>query len=167
MSLDFSDCSKLPRFLRLICEKDPSVPQATIEKYHAAWQRKLQKYGGRPPMLVKQFPPDPVVPAPLLEGPGTEFKRIASDLGIEAKPGCTCESLLQKMNALGVPGCQEHRDDLIAEIARNSKNVSWFVKLRAAALAVTVSFHINPLHPLESLFDEALRRAEQKADSHG
>lgn len=55
MAIDFSDCSKLPRRLRKICEKDESVPIETIEKYHAAANKKRDSVS--PPRQVVQIQP--------------------------------------------------------------------------------------------------------------
>lgn len=56
MAVDFSDCSKLPRRLRKICERDPSIPAATVEKYHAAWERRQNRRSVKGPKPVALRP---------------------------------------------------------------------------------------------------------------
>lgn len=51
MAFDPADCAKLPRRLRKICEGDTTVPEATREKYLAAWNK-----SGLPRRFVKRKP---------------------------------------------------------------------------------------------------------------
>lgn len=97
-------------------------------------------------------------------GPGTEFQAIADSVRMEPKAGCTCEALRQRMNALGVAGCREHREELLAELLENYKRYSVWAKIAAATRATfsSLAFVIDPRDPLGSLFDEAVRRAEAK-----
>ena len=43
----------------------------------------------------------------ILDGPGTELKALLKDwLGIEAAPGCQCNAMAGRMNALGADWCE-------------------------------------------------------------
>lgn len=44
---------------------------------------------------------------PIVHGPGTELKKLLKDwLGIEAAPGCSCNSMAARMDALGPDWCE-------------------------------------------------------------
>lgn len=44
---------------------------------------------------------------PIVRGPGTELKQLLKDwLGIEATPGCSCNSMAARMDALGPDWCE-------------------------------------------------------------
>ena len=52
---------------------------------------------------------------PIVHGPGTELKKLLKDwLGIEAAPGCSCNSMAARMDALGTVWCES--DAGMAEI---------------------------------------------------
>lgn len=93
--------------------------------------------------------------------PGTEFYKLARQLGVQPKPGCTCGAVAARMNVLGVAGCQAHRGELLAALAENYQLYGLKDKLTAAVHAVAsgLAFRLDPRDPLGSLFDEALRRA--------
>ena len=94
--------------------------------------------------------------------PGTEFHNLALQLGIRDKPSCSCKALRRDMDRLGVAGCRAQRDRLLSVIRQNYQQVTSAEKVMAAARAVSsgLALTINPLDPVGSLFDEAVRRAE-------
>jgi glycosyltransferase involved in cell wall biosynthesis len=68
------------------------------------------------------------------------------------------------MDAWGTDGCRQRRNEIAAEMRENAKTVSWFQKVRAAALAVKagLAWSLNPADVFGSLVDEAIRRAEAR-----
>jgi len=96
-------------------------------------------------------------------GTGTEFKKLCEQLGITL-PACgACQATLLQMNAVGVAGCREKREEFVSEIKERAKSIGWLDYVHAAANAVTsgLAFSLNPLDPIGSLYDEAVRRVEQ------
>lgn len=107
-------------------------------------------------------PPQRRLPPP--QRPGLELKQLFESLGVTL-PNCfSCGQAGKRMDQLGVEGCRRERDALIADIKSRAKDVPMTTWLTAAANAVTTGliFAINPLDPIPGLFDEALRRAEEK-----
>lgn len=97
------------------------------------------------------------------EGLGTELKILLSSLKI---PACAaCVERAAEMNRLGIQGCRDQRDRLIAAIRQEAGERPWGETLRAGALALLtgLAFKLDPFDPIPGLFDEALRRAEEKA----
>lgn len=98
------------------------------------------------------------------KGPGTELKSLLSSVGVEPKEGCSCRALMNQMNIHGVAGCKRQRNTLIGMLKDNSESYGFGDILNAAwwSLKTGLAWKINPLDPVTSLFDEALRRAEEK-----
>jgi hypothetical protein len=103
---------------------------------------------------------EPKLPAPLPPGPGTELKKIFESLGVKPNGCGACMATLHLMNDLGSTGCRERRDELIKDIKSRGPSYSLKMKIRAAGMAIFsgLAFSINPLDPIGSLFDEAIRR---------
>lgn len=118
---------------------------------HSDYHRRL--WGGEP------LPPRPA------GGPGTELKALLASLGLTPPGGCGCDDLAARMDAWGVAGCRERREDILARLRANAAKVGWLAKLKAGALAVAVglAFRLDPRDPYPGLLDEAIRRAEAKA----
>lgn len=117
-------------------------------------------------------------------GPGTEMKAILSSIGVNPSPACDCNARARQMDAWGVKGCKEHRDEIIKFIEDGQQRWGWksridysasvgeeleppkSIKEKFSVLWKTVTsglvFKLNPFHPIESLVDEAIRRAEVK-----
>jgi hypothetical protein len=97
-------------------------------------------------------------------GPGTELLLLLSSLGIAEKPGCGCKAKAATMNAWGVDGCRERRDEIVDWFRENQDKFGWREKLAAATAAVAsgLAFRINILDQFGSIVDEAIRRAEVK-----
>jgi len=82
-------------------------------------------------------------------------------LRIKKRPGCNCDAIAASMNMLGVAGCREHRDELLAALNENYDLYGLGDKMVAAASSITsgLFWRINLFDPLGSLLDEAIRRA--------
>jgi hypothetical protein len=96
-------------------------------------------------------------------GPGTELLLLLSSLGITEKPGCDCKAAT--MDAWGVDGCRERRDEIAGWLRENQDKFGWREKLAAVTAAVEsgLVFSINVFDPFGSIVDEAIRRAGQAA----
>jgi hypothetical protein len=99
------------------------------------------------------------------DGPGTEYATIVHLLGF-VEECSACQGLRNEMNVLGASGCRRHRDILVQRLKQNAeKKATAWSKVRAAIAAATHGMtFINPRDPVGSIFDEAVRRAQQKAD---
>jgi orotate phosphoribosyltransferase len=108
--------------------------------------------------------PAPSRQSPQRGGPGTELKTLIDSLQIAEAAGCSCGVLRAEMDTLGVEGCQRHRERLIHKIRESSTRVSWLSRLKAVGPAVWsgLAFVVNPFDPIPGLFDEAVRRAQEK-----
>jgi hypothetical protein len=194
MRIDFSDCSKLPRGLRKICEKSESVDPETVERYHAAWERRQKRRSVKGPKPVQLRPatkrelaliqPDQQRPCCRTGGPGTELKRLLSELGIPS--WCEgCKRRAEAMDQGGVEWCRENRATIVgwlqeaetkfatdaAKAARGdgqeptAKQVGkakTAARWRAGWEAAKRMLWINPASPFDSLVAEAIKRAEAK-----
>lgn len=80
-------------------------------------------------------------------------------------PGGGCQSTKGKMNSAGIQGCKDRREEFIADIRSRAETIPATAWLTAAAKAVTTGmvFHLNPLDPVPSLYDYAIRLAEEQA----
>lgn len=93
------------------------------------------------------------------KGPGTEFKKLAIELGLKA-PCSGCADLMRDMDRWGVEGCRQRRVEIIERLKENAKKLGWGDWLNAttkAALAGYKSFG--------DLVDEAIRRDQFKSSS--
>lgn len=127
MAIDFSDCSKLPRGLRKICEQDESVDPATVEKYHAAWARRqrprsvkgMTRATIRPAtpgeLAIIQQPPRR--PCRQAIGAGHEMKKLLTELGIPAGWCETCAKRAESMDQHGIQWCKENRATIVEWLA--------------------------------------------------
>jgi hypothetical protein len=99
-------------------------------------------------------------------GPGTELEMILKTLGVQAKIGCSCASIKNKMNQWGVSGCQDpvNLAWIVAQMEANAAKYSWLEKVQVAmsAAASPLAFVIDPLDIYGSLVNEAIRRASNK-----
>lgn len=105
---------------------------------------------------------------PLVEatsGPGTEMMGIMRELGIEAKPNCSCKATAKKMDQLGIEGCEQQRQWIVQQLENNAAKWSWLEVLQIAAsnatnpLALSIAFRGNIYH---ALLDEAISRAKSR-----
>jgi hypothetical protein len=90
----------------------------------------------------------------------------ADELGIAMPNSCTCNALALEMDRIGVAGCREQFDHLVAQIKHNATHWGWADKFanysRASfgSLKSGLLFKINWLDPIPGLLSEAIRRAE-------
>jgi|SRR5579884_3095117 len=98
-------------------------------------------------------------------GPGTELTKLLDSLGIKKAVGCQCGAKAAEMNAWGVAGCKERRDEIAGWLRDNAKQHSLWNKTKATVLAFTqgVALQLNPADPFGSLVDLAIQRAEELA----
>lgn len=90
---------------------------------------------------------------------------IMQELGIEAKPNCSCKATAKKMDQLGVEGCEQQRQWIVQQLETNAAKWSWLEVLAIAAsnavnpLALSLAFRGNVYH---ALLDEAIARAKSR-----
>lgn len=72
----------------------------------------------------------------LLQGPGTELKKLLAGLGIE--PGkCSCNSMVLKMNRWGIAGTREHMAEIVDHLESQARSRGWkFPAMRFGAAAL-------------------------------
>lgn len=68
------------------------------------------------------------------------------------------------MDAWGVPGCREHRQEIVGWLEESRDRYGWSGRLTAGLKSLTTGlvFRIRLSDPLGSLIDEAIRRAGEK-----
>ena len=100
----------------------------------------------------------------VLEGPGTEFRRLLEQLGIRPVTTCGCTDRMLRMNALGPAGCRRKREQLLEEIRAAADGYGLVPTALAGlrAIATGLAARISLVDPIGSLFDEAVRRAEAR-----
>ena len=100
----------------------------------------------------------------VLEGPGTEFRRLLEQLGIRPATTCNCTDRMLRMNALGPAGCRRERERLLEEIRAAADGYGLVPTALAGlrAIATGLAARISLVDPIGSLFDEAVRRAEKQ-----
>lgn len=124
------------------------------ERYRKKWRLALATGGPGPRPLA----PGAATPQPA-GGPGTELKKLLAALGLKAGD-CACESRALRMDREGAAWCRANRAEIVAWLDAERKRRGWWEAAKAAARAVAGDFMPNPLDPLGSLLDEAIRRAE-------
>lgn len=94
--------------------------------------------------------------------PGTHLHLLISELGGKPTSGCGCTAYAQQMDSWGVEKCREQRAEIVEHLRKAYKGTSYAELTKAIAKSVTsgLAFKLNPLDPLGSLVDEAIRRAE-------
>jgi hypothetical protein len=94
-------------------------------------------------------------------GPGTELKKLLTELGTNLALNCGCNSYAAQMDQWGVDGCRERRAEVIAHLTNQWKNLGWWDKVRLGTRAL-VKGYASPSDPVGYLVDEAIRRAEKE-----
>lgn len=104
------------------------------------------------------------VPGLLPGGVGSEFKELASMLGVNPAPNCGCNQLSAQMDFGGVAWVKQNRPMILDRMRQNATHYKWTDTIRAAKNAVLsgLAFKLSMATPIESLLDEAIRRAEAK-----
>jgi len=69
------------------------------------------------------------------------------------------------MDAWGVEGCREHREEIVAWLRESYAATTWTERLAAGGIAIIdgLAFQLDLSDPFGSLVDEAIRRAAEKA----
>ena len=116
----------------------------------------------------RDWPKVPVHAWPPEDGAGSEFAALVAELGITMPDNCTCKALKNQMDMQGPAWCRDNKPQLEVQIKANAGKWGWTEKLANIATAgwksitTGLALKINPLDPIPSLFDEAVRRAEVK-----
>lgn len=137
--------------------------------------RACHRLAGHAPVAVPRklkvrrhvLPQRPVpVTRTLKEGPGTEFEKLTEKLRLRKLSNCSCNTLIRRMNQLGVSGCRRERPKLLVDMKANYSLYGTSDKLWAAFHAITtgLAFKVDPLDPLPGLLDEAIIRAEKRGE---
>lgn len=92
-------------------------------------------------------------------GPGTELTAIFSELGIKPKASCGCKAKAAAMDAWGVEGCKERREEILAWMKEAYDTATWSEKAAAAWNAMRRGLPLT----LAGILDLAIERAEEKA----
>mgnify|MGYP006931609776 CR=1 FL=1 len=98
-------------------------------------------------------------------GPGTELKKLLTELGISSFNGCSCNERAAQMNRWGVEGCREHFDIIRCWIVDAQEKAGWATTI-TATIAATVNglaLRIDPTDVAGSLVRIAIERAENVA----
>lgn len=100
---------------------------------------------------------------PATAGPGTELKRILSDLGLIGTNACGCGKKVAAMNRWGVDGCQSRFAEIRSWLIESRKKTSWGDKITAVMRAATsgLALQLNPADVEGSLLQLAIDRAAQ------
>jgi hypothetical protein len=94
---------------------------------------------------------------------GAHMKQIIQLLRLEKAVGCKrCDEMMDKMNEWGPDGCRAHRAEIVEHLRTAYKETSYAALAKASAIGVLsgLALRLNPLDPLGSLVDEAIRRSE-------
>lgn len=144
-------CDKYTRDVE-ICQLGSKGEDPRARRYWDAWEQ------GKGPRQREPEKASDTKPT----GPGTELKKIFVSIGIiGCKTGIECANLIKRMNAWGVEGCREHKEEILAELRQRQSAYGWLDKLKAAALSVTtgLAFVVDWSDPFPGIVDEAIRRA--------
>lgn len=94
-------------------------------------------------------------------GVGTEFELLAKEFKVKKTSLCQCAKLRSEMNSLGIDGCREQKADLLVKLNTNYATLGLIDKL-VALLYGGLPPWLSLTAPVESMLDEAIRRAEVK-----
>lgn len=134
-----------------------------VRAYRRRWEKQgyaLPEWNGEPATEAAAKTVTKANPPPE-DGPGTEYELLAKEFGVKPVKSCSCTSLKSRMNRLGVHGCRNEREDLIQKLKENYTQLSLADKAKALVTGGLPAW-MNPLDPVASMFEEAVRRAEQK-----
>lgn len=96
----------------------------------------------------------------VLPGVGDHLKQLIEAKRLTPPEGCSCESMVRKMNEWGPAGCREYREEIIGTLQDHAAEVGWFVMGRAAVSLLQERW-FNPLDRFGCFVDEAIRRTEE------
>ena len=107
-------------------------------------------------------------PWPAGRGPGTNYKRMNNDLGVNPKPNCSCNRLMIDMDNWKVAGCRERLGEILDKINKNLKNWKWADRYEIAKAAGKIVMNgmvlkLDPLHPISSAIEVMVNAAIEQA----
>lgn len=103
--------------------------------------------------------PPPIAPIPP-GGPGSELKKLFAEFGFKPRKSCGCSDWIRRMDAWGIAGCREHREEILAHLRAAYDATSFWEKTKAAAVAWLNGLPLS----LEGCVDEAVLRAKAEAE---
>lgn len=117
---------------------------------------------------LSEWPDEPIEPALLGYGPGSELKILLRSFGVEPKAGCDCTAKQRQMDKLGVVGCRKKLDMIVGWMREGAARWKWdempAIAARAVvqepALALKLGMHLNDPWPV--IIEEVIKRAEVK-----
>lgn len=97
-----------------------------------------------------------------LPGVGTLLRGIFSEMTIVPVKKCGCAKIAQEMDTEGPDWCMAHRHELATRIYEKSSISEWIQAFASLPTNIQsgLAFRINPLNPVVSLIEEAVRRYE-------
>lgn len=99
----------------------------------------------------------------IVGGPGTEIGELIVKLGVVETKDCQCRARIVQMDEWGVEGCKEKRAYIIDWLKEQQATLGWAKNAAITANAIVQGLWLNPLNPIGSLVDLAIKRAEEKA----
>jgi hypothetical protein len=106
----------------------------------------------------------PAKPSPEEDGIGTELKLILESLGLKGYSGCKCKAIAGWMNRIGLQGCLENREVILAKLRKAQEDLGWLDEKKAQFLGLIkgLAFKLDKNDPAPGLLDEAIRRWREK-----
>ncbi len=102
----------------------------------------------------------------VVDGPGTELKKILNGLGLKPKAQCGCDAKVAEMNVLGPDGCRQRRAELIEHLKGAYHTIGWIELLEIGAKVIAEPW-FSITDPIGSMLDEAIRRADTSSQLTG
>lgn len=92
-------------------------------------------------------------------GPGTELSKLIKELQLKREKNCGCAQMAAQMNVWGIEGCQNNREAILEQLQKNYQKITYKEIRELIVIAWRHLRWLNIFHPLESMLDEAIRRA--------
>lgn len=117
-----------------ICKGTAGIPEEERSKIISA----MKLRAGMPPEVTKvprdphqsvtihkpsKLPKNQIEPV-LGRYPGANLAMLLQKCGVHVNTGCGCEEWIGKMNAWGVDGCYEHRQEIVDRLSEQAKKLS-------------------------------------------
>lgn len=93
-------------------------------------------------------------------GVGHKAHEVFSEIGFTPSAACKCPERIIQMNAWGIDGCIANKETIFDWWKESYAELSILSTVKASAILLTKSW-FNPLHPYQSILDEAIRRARE------
>lgn len=115
--------------------------------------------------VIEDRPEQPVEGFNIPRGPGTELKKILTNLGINPGPSCACNGRAAQMDAWGPDVCEEPErfETIVGWLREGTWNGLDLAGAAARSFFTGIAWEINPLHPFESLVTLCIKRARETA----